>query len=313
MGHPILIDTDPGQDDALAILLALAAPEKLDVRGIVAVAGNVPLPLTQKNARRLVDLAGRDDVPVYAGCSRPMVRDLITAENVHGRTGVDGYDWPKTKTPLQDQHGVDFIIDTLMAADDGEITICTLGPLTNIAMALVKAPQCARGIGEIVMMGGGFFEGGNTTPAAEFNILVDPHAAHVVFNSALPLTLMPLDVTHKALATAYRIGDMAALGNETGRACAGMLSYFNRHDVEKYGSEGAPLHDPCVIAYLLKPELFDGKKVSVQIEISSALTLGMTVMDWWGTTAEDPNCMVINQIDADGYFDLLTAHLGRLP
>ncbi len=313
MGHPILIDTDPGQDDALAILLALAAPEKLDVRGIVAVAGNVPLPLTQKNARRLVDLAGRDDVPVYAGCSRPMVRDLITAENVHGRTGVDGYDWPKTKTPLQDQHGVDFIIDTLMAADEGEITLCTLGPLTNIAMALVKAPQCARGIGEIVMMGGGFFEGGNTTPAAEFNILVDPHAAHVVFNSALPLTLMPLDVTHKALATAYRIGDMAALGNETGRACAGMLSYFNRHDVEKYGSEGAPLHDPCVIAYLLKPELFDGKKVPVQIEISSGLTLGMTVMDWWGTTAEDPNCMVVNQIDADGYFDLLTAHLGRLP
>ena len=313
MGHPILIDTDPGQDDALAILLALAAPEKLDVRGIVAVAGNVPLPLTQKNARRLVDLAGRDDVPVYAGCSRPMVRDLITAENVHGRTGVDGYDWPETKTPLQDQHGVDFIIDTLMAAGEGEITLCTLGPLTNIAMALVKAPQCARGIGEIVMMGGGFFEGGNTTPAAEFNILVDPHAAHVVFNSALPLTLMPLDVTHKALATAYRISDMAALGNETGRACAGMLSYFNRHDVEKYGSEGAPLHDPCVIAYLLKPELFDGKKVSVQIEISSALTLGMTVMDWWGTTAEDPNCMVMNQIDADGYFDLLTAHLGRLP
>ncbi len=313
MGHPILIDTDPGQDDALAILLALAAPEKLDVRGIIAVAGNVPLPLTQKNARRLVDLAGRDDVPVYAGCSRPMVRDLITAENVHGRTGVDGYDWPKTKTPLQDQHGVDFIIDTLMAADEGEITLCTLGPLTNIAMALVKAPQCARGIGEIVMMGGGFFEGGNTTPAAEFNILVDPHAAHVVFNSALPLTLMPLDVTHKALATAYRIGDMAALGNETGRACAGMLSYFNRHDVEKYGSEGAPLHDPCVIAYLLKPELFDGKKVPVQIEISSGLTLGMTVMDWWGTTAEDPNCMVMNQIDADGYFDLLTAHLGRLP
>ncbi len=313
MGHPILIDTDPGQDDALAILLALAAPEKLDVRGIVAVAGNVPLPLTQKNARRLVDLSGRDDVPVYAGCSRPMVRDLITAENVHGRTGVDGYDWPETKTPLQDQHGVDFIIDTLMAADEGEITLCTLGPLTNIAMALVKAPQCARGIREIVMMGGGFFEGGNTTPAAEFNILVDPHAAHVVFNSALPLTLMPLDVTHKALATAYRIGDMAALGNETGRACAGMLSYFNRHDVEKYGSEGAPLHDPCVIAYLLKPELFDGKKVSVQIEISSALTLGMTVMDWWGTTAEAPNCMVMNQIDADGYFDLLTAHLGRLP
>ncbi|PHS28539.1 MAG: nucleoside hydrolase [Robiginitomaculum sp.] len=313
MGHPILIDTDPGQDDALAILLALAAPERLELRGIIAVAGNVPLPLTQKNARRLVDLSGRNDVPVYAGCSRPMVRDLITAENVHGHSGVDGYDWPDTQTPLQDQHGVDFIIDTLISAQEDEITLCTLGPLTNIAMALVKAPQCARGISEIVMMGGGFFEGGNTTPTAEFNILVDPHAAHVVFASGVPLTLMPLDITHKALATPERIAAIVAQGNETGRACAGMLSYFNRHDVEKYGSEGAPLHDPCVIAYLLKPELFSGKKVPVQIETSDGLTLGMTVMDWWGTTSESPNCMVMNQIDADGYFDLLTEHLGRLP
>ncbi|PHS22736.1 MAG: nucleoside hydrolase [Robiginitomaculum sp.] len=313
MTRAIVIDTDPGQDDALAILLALAAPEALDVRGIVAVAGNVPLPLTQKNACRLVDLSGRDDVPVYAGCARPMVRDLITAENVHGNSGVDGYDWPQTKTPLQDQHGVDFIIETLMHAGVGEITLCTLGPLTNIAMALVKEPRCVRGIREIVMMGGGFFEGGNTTPAAEFNILVDPHAAHVVFTSGATLTLIPLDVTHKALVTADRLAAMAALGNETGKACAGMLSYFNRHDVEKYGSQGAPLHDPCVIAYLLKPELFSGKKIPVQIEISDGLTLGMTVMDWWGTTTEAPNCTVMRHIDADGYFDLLTTHLARLP
>ena len=313
MARAIIIDTDPGQDDALAILLALASPETLDVRAIVAVAGNVPLPLTQKNARRLVDLAGRDDVPVYAGCARPMVCALRTAENVHGRSGVDGYDWPEPVTPLQEQHGVDFLIETLLAAADGAITLCTLGPLTNIAMALVKEPDCARGIGEIIMMGGGFFAGGNTTPAAEFNILVDPHAARVVFESGLKLTLLPLDVTHQALATPQRVARFAALGNETGRACAGMLSYFNRHDVEKYGEEGAPLHDPCVIAYLLRPELFSGKKIPVKIEISNGLTLGMTVMDWWGTTNAAPNCTVMNKIDADGYFSLLTEHFARLP
>jgi inosine-uridine nucleoside N-ribohydrolase len=313
MKHTIIIDTDPGQDDALAILLALAAPGALDVRAIVAVAGNVPLALTQLNARRLVNLSGRCDVPVYAGCSRPMVRELITAENVHGRTGVDGYDWPQTTIPLQKQHGVDFLIEALLDANDAEITLCTLGPLTNIAMALIKAPQCAKGIKEIVMMGGGCFEGGNTTPAAEFNILVDPHAAAVVFASGLPLTLIPLDLTHKALATPKRIARIAALGNETGKACAGMLSFFNRHDVEKYGSEGAPLHDPCVIAYLLQPDTFEGKKVNVEIETGSPLTLGMTVMDWWGVTDRAPNCTVLHRIDADRYFDLLTQHLAYLP
>ncbi len=313
MKRAIIIDTDPGQDDALAILLALAAHETLELRGIVAVAGNVPLPLTQLNARRLCDLAGRPDMPVYAGCERPMVRDLITAEYVHGKTGLDGYDWPEVKTPLQEQHGVDYLIEALRSASEGEITLCTLGPLTNIAMAMVKAPDCKRGIGEIVMMGGGFFEGGNTSPAAEFNILVDPHAAHVVFGSGLPLTLMPLDVTHKALATKERIAAMQALGNETGKACAGMLSFFNRFDVEKYGSLGGPLHDPCVIAYLLEPSLFGGKAIPVQIDIAPGLTLGMTVMDWWGMTKKPPNCTVMKDIDADGYFKLLTTMFARLP
>ena len=313
MARPIIIDTDPGQDDALAILLALAAREALDVRAIVAVAGNVPLPLTQKNARRLVDLSGRTDVPVYAGCSRPMVCALRTAENVHGRSGLDGHDWPEPVTPLQGKHGVDYLVEALMAADAGEITLCTLGPLTNVAMALVKEPRCVRGIGEIVMMGGGFFEGGNTTPAAEFNILVDPHAARVVFDAPLKRTLIPLDLTHKALATPARIARIKALGNKTAKACAGMLSFFNRHDVEKYGSEGAPLHDPCVIARLLRPELFSGKDVSVRIDIAPGLTLGMTVMDWWGMTGDAPNCTVLNRIDADGYFELLTEQLARLP
>ncbi len=313
MTRAIIIDTDPGQDDAVAILLALAANDALDVRGIVAVAGNVPLSLTQANARRLVDSAGRADVPVYAGCARPMVQPLRTAEYVHGQSGINGYDWPDPVAPLQDLHGVDFIIESLLAADDKEITLCALGPLTNIAMALVKVPECARGIREIVMMGGGFFTGGNTTPAAEFNILVDPHAAHVVFESGLPLTLMPLDVTHQALVTKERIAPFAAMNTRCGDACAGMFGFFNRFDSEKYGAEGAPLHDPCVIAYLLEPSLFSGKNIPVKIDIAPGLTLGMTVMDWWGVTDDAANCMVMNKIDADGYFALLTKMIGRLP
>ena len=193
--RPIVIDTDPGQDDALAILLALASPE-LDVLGIAAVAGNVPLHLTESNARRICELAGRRDTKVFAGCPRPMVRTLTTAEEVHGLTGLDGHDFPEPTMPLQPGHAVDWMVDTLMAAGEREITICTLGPLTNVAMAMVKEPRILSRIREIVMMGGGFAEGGNVTPAAEFNIYVDPHAAQVVFTSGCKLTLMPLDVTH---------------------------------------------------------------------------------------------------------------------
>ena len=201
----IIIDTDPGQDDAVAILLALASPGELDVRGITTVAGNVPLALTSLNARKVCELAGRDDVAVYAGCERPMVRELITAEYVHGATGLDGADLPDPTMALQPTHAVDFLVETLMAGDEGEITLCPLGPLTNIAMALLREPRIASKVREIVLMGGGFFEGGNVTPAAEFNIFVDPHAADVVFTSGIPITMMPLDVTHQALATPTRV------------------------------------------------------------------------------------------------------------
>ncbi|HEY9548450.1 MAG TPA: nucleoside hydrolase, partial [Kiloniellaceae bacterium] len=198
--RPIIIDTDPGQDDAIAILLALASPE-LTVLGITAVAGNVPLALTEKNARKVCELAGRPEVKVFAGCARPLVRPPVTAEQVHGKTGLDGPDLPEPAMPLQPQHAVDWLVDTLRAAPAGSITLCALGPLTNLAAAIVKAPDIVARIGEIVLMGGGFFEGGNTTPAAEFNIYVDPHAAQVVFASGAKLTMHPLDVTHKALMT----------------------------------------------------------------------------------------------------------------
>ncbi len=309
--RPIIIDTDAGQDDAVAILLALASQE-LEVLGITTVAGNVALELTQANARRLCELAGRRDMKVFAGCARPMVRPLVTAEAVHGRTGLDGCGLPDPSMPLQAVHAVDWIVETLMTAQDGEITLCTLGPLTNVAMAMVKEPRILPKVREIVMMGGGFFEGGNVTPAAEFNIHVDPHAAHVVFTSGCRLTLMPLDVTHKALTTLARLECFGAIPTPAGRACHGMLSFYTRHDISKYGGDGGPLHDPCVIAYLLAPELFGGKEVAVAIEIASEQTMGMTLVDWWGVTGAPPNCTVMNAIDDEAFYDLLIERIARL-
>ena len=313
MARRIIIDTDPGQDDAVAILLALASPEELEVLGIVAVAGNVPLALTEKNARRIVELAGRTDVPVHAGCGRPMVRSLRTAEHVHGRTGLDGYALPEPAIPLAEKHGVDFIVDTVMAAGEGEITLCTLGPLTNVAMALIKQPAIAGRLRHIVMMGGAYFEVGNITPAAEFNIYVDPHAADVVFRSGIPLTVAPLDLTHRMLTTEKRRQAFAAIGNRTGEAVAGLLSFSERFDLTKYGSVGAPLHDPCVIAWLLQPDLFTGRDINVSIETVSELTMGMTVADWWRVTDRPANALFLCDGNADGYYQLLTERLARLP
>jgi len=307
----IIIDTDPGQDDAIAILAAFGSPE-LDVLGITAVAGNVPLPLTELNARKLCELAGRPETKVFAGCARPMVRDLVTAEEVHGKTGLDGPDLPEPTMPLQPEHAVDWIIDTLMTEPAGTVTLCPLGPLTNIAMAMVKEPAIVPRIEEIVLMGGGYFEGGNTTPAAEFNIYVDPHAAHVVFSSGVKLTKAPLDVTHKALMNRKFIEDLRALGTPVGIASAQMLDFYERFDMERYGQDGGPLHDPCVIAFLLKPDLFVGKQCAVAIDIHSELSMGATVVDWWGQTERPKNCFVLNRVDAEGFFALMLERLARL-
>lgn len=308
----IIIDTDPGQDDAVAILLALASPEELDVLGITCVAGNVPLELTAKNARIVCELAGKSDMPVFAGCDRPLGRPLVTAEHVHGKTGLDGPDLPDPTMALQDQHAVDFIIDTLREHEAGSVTLCPLGPLTNIATALQKAPDIAENVQEIVLMGGAYFEVGNITPAAEFNIYVDPQAADIVFKSGIPIVVMPLDVTHKALVTQPRNDAFRALGNAAGIAVAEMTEFFERFDKEKYGSAGAPLHDPCVTAYLLRPDLFSGRHINVEIETTSELTLGMTVADWWGVTDRPQNALFVGDLDADGFFKLLTERLGRL-
>ncbi len=313
MPRKIIIDTDPGQDDAVAILLALASPDELEVLGITAVAGNVGLKQNAINALKVVELSGRKDIPVHAGCSRPLQRHLVTAEHVHGKTGLDGPDLPEPAIRLQDQHGVDFIIDTALKLHEGSLDLCTLGPLTNIAMALVKAPEIANKIRHVTMMGGAYFEVGNITPAAEFNIYVDPEAADIVFNSGIPITVASLDVTHKALVTPERVEALRALNNKTGNAIADMLTFSERFDLRKYGWPGAPLHDPLVIAHLLAPELFTGRQINVSIETKSELTRGMSVADYWQVTDRPKNAFFLDKIDDEGFFHLLFERLKRLP
>ena len=308
----IIIDTDPGQDDAAAIMLAFASPEEIDILGLCAVAGNVPLKLTSRNIRIISELCGRTDIPVYEGAERPLVRKPITAEHVHGSTGLDGPVLDEPTMEAQKQHAVDFIIETLMREPAGTVKLCTLGALTNVALALLKAPEIADRVKELVMMGGGFFEGGNITPAAEFNIYVDPQAADIVFRSGMPIVMMPLDVTHQLLTTKARVSRIRDIGTRPATAMAEMLEFFERFDIEKYGSDGGPLHDPTVIAYLLKPELFQGRECNVEIEVHSELTMGMTVVDWWNVTERPANARVMRNVDADGFFELLTERFARL-
>jgi purine nucleosidase len=307
----IIIDTDPGQDDAIAILLALASPE-FEVAGITAVAGNVPLALTSANVRRVCELAGRRDVPVAAGADRPLLRTLITAEHVHGKTGLNGADLPDPTMRLERRHGAQFIVDTVMSRPEQSVTLCALGPLTNIAQALIREPRIAGRVQQLVLMGGAYFEVGNITPAAEFNIYVDPEAAKLVFQSAMPKVMIPLDCTHQALTTRARVARLAALDTPVGLAAAGWLDFFERFDVQKYGSEGGPLHDPCVIAYLIDPDMFTGKEVNVEIETASDLTRGMTVVDWWGVTDRPKNATMLRSVDAACLFDLITHRLANL-
>jgi purine nucleosidase len=313
MRRKIIIDSDPGQDDAVAILMALASPEEIEVLGIVAVAGNVPLARTTGNARKVLELAGRTDIPVFAGCIRPMRRPLVTAEHVHGRTGLDGPELPEPTMQLQERHGVDFLVETLLAEPPGTITLCTLGPLTDVAMALVKAPAIAPRIQEIVMMAGAYFEVGNITPAAEFNVYVDPEAADVVLRSGVPITMVPLDVSHGVLNTPARLDRLDAIGGRCSKAVVEMMRFAARFDIAKYGWAGGPLHDPNVIAWLLRPELYAGRRINVSVETGSELTLGMTVADWWRITDRPVNVEYLRQADADGFHDLLAERLARLP
>lgn len=299
----IIIDTDPGHDDAFALLLAFASPLELEVLGITTVAGNVSLDKTTYNALRLRELAAAPGVPVYRGCERPLVNRLVTAEYVHGESGLDGPDLPPPVGDVEKAHAVDYLVETLRSAAE-PVTVCILGPMTNVAMAIIKAPDITESVAEFVIMGGSFHAGGNITPTAEFNIFVDPHAAHVVFESGVPTTVMPLDVTHQAQATPSRIAPLRSLGTAVGAAVTEMLQFVERFDMA-HGFEGFPLHDPTVIAYLIDPSMFELRRGRVSVALDSGLAHGMTVADWFMRDGASPNAAVALQIDADRYFGLI--------
>jgi purine nucleosidase len=307
----IIIDCDPGQDDAVALLLAFASPDELELLGITTVGGNVPLHLTQRNARMMCDLASMQHIPVFAGCAEPMERPLQTAEAIHGSTGINGIEVFEPETVLQEPHAVDFIVETLMAAEDRSVTLVPTGPLTNIASAIRREPGILARVERIVLMGGAMREGGNRTPSAEFNILVDPHAADIVFRCGRPIVALGLDVTHQVLSTRDRVARIRDLGNPVAVAAADMLSFFDRYDTEKYASKGAPLHDPCTIAWLLKPELFGGKDCNISIETQSELTMGHTAVDFWHVTDRPINATWIHSVDAPAFYNFLIERLDR--
>lgn len=310
---PVIFDTDPGLDDAIALLFLLGARDEIDLLGISCVAGNVGIEAVSRNARIVCEWAGRDDVKVYAGAARPLVRHLVTAEHVHGKTGMEGAPMHEPAMPLQEAHAVDFIIDTLRREPAGTVTLCPVGPLTNIALALLKAPDIAARIKQIVLMGGAYFAGGNVTPSAEFNFYVDPHAAQQVLHAGIPLVMLPLDVTHKACTSESRVAALASLANHCGPLAASLLTSFERHDVKKFGQMGAPLHDPCAIAYLLEPALFHGRDVNVEVETDSPLTQGHCSVDWWGTSGRAANARYITEVDADAMFARMAKAMSKLP
>ncbi|MDO5686071.1 MAG: nucleoside hydrolase [Neisseria sp.] len=311
----LIIDTDPGQDDAAAILMALGwdALGKIKLEALTCVAGNVPLAYTAKNARIICDWAQRENLPVYAGADRPLLKPLITAEEVHGKNGLDGVTLHEPRTPLQAQHAALYLAETLTAAAPHSITLCPIGPLTNLALAFSLAPHCVQGIKEIVIMGGTFFEPGNVTPNADFNFFVDPIAAQIVLQSGASIRIVPLDVTHQACITRERMNRLRALPNQNGTRLADILQSYERFDIQKFGLDGGPLHDPCAIAYALHPEWFTCKTVHVAVETATGLCEGASAVDWHGTTGKTPNAEWAYRIDDEAFFDGFTEAVTALP
>jgi len=311
--HRVIIDTDPGQDDAFALLLALASPE-IEVLGVTTVAGNVSVEQTADNARRIVELAGRGEVKVFAGADRPILRAARPVPEIHGATGIDGWDWAPAKAGPETQHAVDWIVETLLSEPSGEVSVIALAPQTNIALALRRAPAIADRIKRIVFMGGGYFEGGNMTPAAEYNILVDPEAAAIVLGSGVDVTAAPIDCTHSAPAPVGWSAELEAIGSDVGRACGGMMRFFERYGNRKYDTPSRPLHDAIAVGALLWPELFEGKRCPVEIECSGRLTTGMTVVDWLRQTGQSDNCLWLRRcLDPVELYRRMKDELARLP
>ncbi|MDR3513566.1 MAG: nucleoside hydrolase [Caulobacteraceae bacterium] len=311
--HRVIIDTDPGQDDAFALLLAIASPD-IEVIGVTTVAGNVPVAQTADNARRIVELAGRPDIPVFAGAAGPILRAPRPVPEIHGDTGIDGWAWEPPAHPIRPQHAVDWMVETLLREPAGAVTLIALAPQTNLALALRREPAIAARIRQVVFMGGGYFEGGNMTPAAEYNILVDPEAAAIVLGAGMDVMAAPIDCTHSAPAPIDWSTQLEAMGTQVGRACAGMMRFFERHGIAKYGTPTRPLHDAIAVGALLWPDLFEGRRCPVEIECAGQLTTGMTVVDWLRQTGKADNCLWLRRcLDPAELYRRMQVELSRLP
>lgn len=303
----IVLDCDPGHDDAIALLLAAAADE-IDLRAVTTVAGNHTLENTTRNARRLLTLIDRDDVPVGRGCAAPLTRELTIAEYVHGETGIDGPELPDPEVPLDDRHGVDLLVDAARAADG--ITLVPTGPLTNVAMALRKYPDLTDHVDEIVLMGGAVAEG-NITPSAEFNVFVDPEAARVVFEADVPTTMVGLDVTHQARVGPDGIGDLRET-SQVGSVVAELLDFAADYYRETHGWDAYPIHDAVAVAQVMDEGIVDTERMRVDVETRGEFTAGRTVCDVVGVVEDRvPNADVGLDLDRDRFVDLLLAELAK--
>ncbi|MDX3807050.1 nucleoside hydrolase [Bosea thiooxidans] len=309
MRETIVIDTDPGQDDAVALLLAFASPSEIDLKAITTVAGNVPVTQTTANALRIRDLGKRGDVPVYRGAEGPLLLPLETAEFVCGPDGLAGANLPAPASEAATGHAVQAIIDLCRAAPADGITLCPLGPLTNLALAFRLAPDILPKVKRIVLMGGAIGLG-NITPAAEFNAYVDPHAAAIVFGCGRPIVMFGLGVTLQAIASHDQIARIGTLGNAAGRAVHGMLT---RPRPGGLGSDGHPMHDPCVIAWLLWPELFEGRACFVTVETGEGPLRGRTTIDWNNRLKREANAHVVSAVKAHELFERMIERLATLP
>lgn len=306
--QPVILDCDPGHDDAIAILLAARSP-LLDVRAITVVAGNQTLEKTLDNALRVCEFAGIADIPIAAGLGRPLVREQIVSEDIHGESGLDGPVLPVPTRQPTPEHAVDLIIREVLAAP-AQVTLIPTGPLTNIAAALHREPRIAVQIRRIVLMGGAIAEG-NRTPAAEFNIFTDPEAAHVVFSSGVPITMLGLDVTHQSIPTAAERARIRALGRPVATFVDELLDFFSDSYRQVFGFSGAPVHDPCAVAAVIDPGVIATRHVNVVIETHGTYTAGMTVCDLYGVTGRTPNADVAMSLDRARFWNLLIEGLAR--
>lgn len=302
----VVLDCDPGHDDAMAILLAAAHPA-IALQAVTTVAGNQSLDKVTLNARRVCSVAGIRDMPIAAGCDRPLVREPVEAESIHGATGLDGPDWGAPTVPVDARNGVDLIVELAMSGEP-PLTIVAVGPLTNVATALRREPRITDRIERIVLMGGAIGLG-NWTPAAEFNIYADPEAADIVFTSGLPLTMVPLEVTHQALATPEVLSRIDALATPVARMAAALLRYFAETYERVFGFAAPAVHDPCAVAALIDPGIVTTRPMNVAVDTRSELSYGRTVCDVYGTTGRPPNAEVGTGLDADRFWELMIAAL----